>query len=299
LDIAYEPRARFVRIQAPTGGGEVAVLDYGPEHRPVDAVFLHANGFNARAYRSILAPLADRFHILTPDLRGHGATRLPTGYERDSWYDFKDDLIAFLDAEGLARVALGGHSMGGATSVLTAGEVPERVRAIALFDPVIRSPDARRATPSASEMEAMPASSMVQGAIRRRRSFPSHAAAVDSYRGRGAFRTWSDVQLEDYVAAGFVAQPGGAVELACTPEWEVSNYVSQLHDSWSALERSRCPIRILRAEAASTCSVDERSAGQIGAGRIRVETVPGTTHFLPMERPDLVREALTEAICTP
>ena len=34
-------------------------------------------------------------------------------------------------------------------------------------------------------------------------------------------------------------------------------------------------------------------------GRLRIETVPGTTHFLPMERPDLVQAGLREAIAAP
>jgi hypothetical protein len=33
----------------------------------------------------------------------------------------------------------------------------------------------------------------------------------------------------------------------------------------------------------------------VAAGRIEVEVIAGTTHFLPMERPDLVRAELTKA----
>lgn len=109
----YQPRARTVRIDPPAGGGEMAFLDYGPEDRAPDVVFLHANGFNARAYRTILGPLADRLRILTPDQRGHGATRLPTDHPRTTWEDMKEDLLAFLDALGIGRVVLGGHSMEG------------------------------------------------------------------------------------------------------------------------------------------------------------------------------------------
>ena len=43
----------------------------------------------------------------------------------------------------------------------------------------------------------------------------------------------------------------------------------------------------------------ELTAGINGFGdlhqRIRMELIPGTSHFLPMERPDLVRAALLEA----
>ena len=89
--------------------------------------------------------------------------------------------------------------------------------------------------------------------------------------------------------------PDGSVELACTPEWEVSNYVNQRHDSWAAFDRTVCPIRILRAAEASTGQIDQLTT----TGRIKVDTIPGTTHFLPMERPDLVREAILEAVRQP
>jgi pimeloyl-ACP methyl ester carboxylesterase len=289
----YAPRAGRVGLPNSTAG-EMAYLDFGPAERAPDLVFLHANGFNARAYRTILAPLASGLRILAPDQRGHGATTLPTDHPRTSWLDLKDDLLAFLDAMGLRRVALAGHSMGGTASLLAAADAPERVRALALLDPVIRPPGAAPA--AAADIGA---SAMVQGAVRRRRVFPSRAAAVENYRGRGAFRTWTEAMLEDYVAAGFHDLADGAVTLACTPEWEVSNYLSQDHDAWAAFEASRCPIRILRAERDSPGRIDEGLDRLAATGRIRVETVPDTTHFLPMERPELVREAIQEAVAAP
>jgi pimeloyl-ACP methyl ester carboxylesterase len=293
-DAATGPRLRRIRLPAPSGPGEMAFLDYGPEARAPDVVFLHANGFNARAYRTILSPLADRLRILAPDQRGHGATTLAIDRPRTSWLDLKDDLLAFLDAMGIGRAALAGHSMGGTASLLAAAEAPERVRALALLDPVIRPP-----TPMTFAPEQVGASGMVQGALRRRRDFPSRAAAVDSYRGRGAFRTWSEAQLADYVEAGFLDQPDGTVTLACTPEWEVSNYVNQDHDSWAAFEASRCPIHILRAERESPGRIDEGLERLEATGRIRIDTIADTTHFLPMERPDLVRAAILEAVAAP
>ena len=295
-DLDYVPRAARVRLATPTGDGEMAYFDYGPQDRPVDVVFLHANGFNARAYRTILAPLAGALRILTPDQRGHGATDLPTDRPRTSWLDLKDDLLAFLDAMNIGRVALSGHSMGGTASLLAAAEAPQRVRALALLDPVILPPPEDRPPMPGGLANTSP---MVQGALRRRREFPSHQAAVDAYRGRGAFRTWTEAQLTDYVAAGFRERADGMVELTCTPEWEVSNYVNQQHDSWAAFAASVCPIHILRAETDSPGRLDGHIEELTASGRIRIDTIPGTTHFLPMERPDLVREALTWAVSQP
>jgi pimeloyl-ACP methyl ester carboxylesterase len=294
-DPDYQPAQRRAALTTPNGAGEMAYLDYGPPERAPDLVFVHANGFNARAYRTILSPLADDLRILSIDQRGHGATRLPTDYPRTSWLDLKDDLIAFLDAMQIGRVALAGHSMGGTASLFTAAERPERVRALALLDPVIRPPGPTTVPAS----DVMGVSPMVAGAIKRRRSFPSHAAAVDSYRGRGAFRTWTDAQLADYVAAGFAPDAEGTVTLTCAPEWEVSNYVNQAHDPWPAFETSRCPIWILRAGIASPGRLTEGEDLLAATGRIRLDTIPETTHFLPMERPDLVRQAIRWAVAQP
>ena len=272
-------------IPLPSRGGAMAALDMGPADRPIDVVFSHANGFNARTYRSILQPLADRFRILALDLRGHGASTLPTVIEgRQGWLEFRDDLLALLAVACEAPVVLGGHSMGGTSSLLAAAAEPARVKALALFDPVIFEPP----PPGV----AMTDSVLVAGALRRRATFPSKAAAVEAYRGRGAFRTWSDEQLQDYVAAGFRETADGEVTLTCRPEWEASNFRTHNYDPWAAFRESRCPIRILRAAEASTFRLEGHEAELAATGRITVETLPGTSHFLPMERPERVRETL-------
>ncbi len=281
-----EPRERTIPL--PTRGGAMAALEFGPESRAIDVVFSHANGFNARTYSSILAPLAaDRVRILAVDLRGHGMTTLPTVIAgRQGWLEFRDDLLALLEATCEAPVVLAGHSMGGTTSLLAAAAAPGRVRSLALFDPVVFPLEAQQAGATAE-------SPLVAGALRRRAVFPSRAAVFDAYRGRGAFRTWSDDQLADYVADGFRDLATGEVTLACAPEWEASNFRTHNYDPWAAFRQSRCPIRALRAEEASTFRLEEHEAELAALSpRVTVETLPGTTHFLPMERPERVRETL-------
>jgi pimeloyl-ACP methyl ester carboxylesterase len=283
--LELEPRAR--RVALPARGGEMAVLDFGPADRPVDIVFSHANGFNARTYRTILAPLAGALRILAFDMRGHGASSLPSVVEgRDGWTEFSEDLLALLAAETDGPVVLAGHSMGGTSSLLAAAAQPERVKALALFDPVVFTP-----TTAPSGMTDNP---MVYGALRRRATFPNKAAAFEAYTGRGAFRTWRPEQLADYVEAGFRDTRDGQVTLTCTPAWEASNYRTHNYDPWAAFRATRCPIRILLAEVASTARLDDSQAELEATGRVRIDLIPGTSHFLPMERPDLVRETLLE-----
>jgi len=286
------PRRLTVPIANRWGGGDMAVLDFGDAKRPVDVIFCHANGFNAATYRSILAPLASSLRILAPDLRGHGATRLPTEAKgRLNWHDHRDDLVALLDAFPGPPVVLAGHSMGGTSSLLAAAERPERVSQLVLFDPVIwsqpmafvfRLPMLRRLT------ERIP---LVQGARRRRAVFDSREQALEAYRGRGAFKGWPDPVLINYLAEGLTPQ-GEGFTLSCTPGWEASNYVSQGHDPWRAMKAFPRPIRVLKAEAGSIARVPERPRG---LPHVTAETMPGTGHLFPMVRADIVRDALFDA----
>jgi pimeloyl-ACP methyl ester carboxylesterase len=271
------PRLRMISL--PDRGGAMGAVELGPLDRPVDVVFSHANGFNGRTYRTILQPLAGAYRTLPAATDDH------TG-----WLDARDDLLALLAQACEAPVVLAGHSMGGAASLLAAAAEPGRVTALALFDPVVMPLEAQ------ANAELMAQSPLALGAARRRASFPSRQAAFDAYRGRGGFRTWSDAQLADYVAAGFRETADGQVTLTCAPEWEASNFRSHNIDAYAAFRDSRCRIEILKAAEGSTCRLDGHEAELAATGRISIRTVPGTSHFLPMERPELVVETLRDVL---
>jgi pimeloyl-ACP methyl ester carboxylesterase len=181
--------------------------------------------------------------------------------------------------------------MGGAVSSLTAAERPARVKALALFDPVVprlELVEAAKAGPRDPNFE----NPMAQGALRRRRIYASRAEVVAGYHGRGIFKTWPDGALADYIEDGFVDQPDGSVTLACAPEWEASNFGAAMNDVWAALGAVHAPVRILRAENGSTCSIESAERFTPANPDFTVQTVAGASHFLPIERPDLVAKTL-------
>jgi len=268
------------------GSGALSYLDFGNPARALDFVFLHANGFNALTYRHVLGSLAKDWRFAIVDQRGHGATTLETDVSsRRDWVDLRDDLLAFLDVLGVERVILAGHSMGATTSLLAAAARPERCKRLVLFDPVIM-PRGFEGPPEDAPI--------VVGAKRRRAIFSSRAEAMKAYRGRGAFASWPDPILADYVSAGFRDRPDGQVELACAPEWEASGFAAQGHDPWTAFDECICPIRVVRAESGSTFRVDDlrRSVNH----PIEIETPPGSTHLFPMIHADMVASRLRAAL---
>lgn len=270
----------------------MSVLDFGDVKRPVDIVFVHANGFNAMTYRTLLAPLSGSLRIWAADLRGHGGTTLPTDIVgRRHWHDHRDDLIALLDALDGPPVILAGHSMGGTSALLAAAERPDRVAGLVLFDPVIWG----RLTVAAFKLPLLDRLAsripLVRNALRRRAVFDSREQALAGYAGRGAFKGWPEMMLADYLADGLTETAEGFV-LACDPAWEASNYASQSHDPWRALKQLDRPIRILRGEHGSTCFL---TGTPRGLPHVTVETVPGGNHFFPMLRADIARDALFDA----
>lgn len=288
------PAPRLRRVERPVPGGAMAGIELGPEDRPVDLVFVHANGFNGLTYRRLLEPLAGRFRILAPDLRGHGRTRLPTPTAgRFDWRDLRDDLAALLARLDGPPVTLAGHSLGGTTAALAATERPDRVARLILMDPVIWSRAATFAFGLPLVRRVPARAPIARNALRRRATFPDRETALKAYRGRGAFRDWDKATLRDYLEDGLIPAAEGGLKLSCDPAWEASNYAAQGHDPWASLARATCPVTVIRAEAASTCRIPARPRG---LPHVRVTTPPGTDHFFPMRSPDVARSVLAEAL---
>lgn len=287
---AAAPRRFSVPIENRFGAGEMAVLDFGPRHRPVDLIFAHANGFNAHTYRSLLAPLARDLRIWAPDLRGHGRTTLPTRTQgRRNWHDHRDDLIGLVMAADTPSVALVGHSIGGVASLLAAERLGDRVSGLLLLDPVIwpRTTVLAFGLPGLDRLPAR--SPIARSTLRRRSVFESREQAFASWKGRGAFKGWPDAVLRDYLTDGLLETPQG-FRLACDPQWEASNYAAQSHNPWRALRRFKGPVQILRAGKGSLCAVMH------GGANLTVETVEGGGHLFPMTHPDRVQGAVQELV---
>jgi len=286
------PRRLTVPVANRWGAGEMAVLEFGDPKRPVDLIFSHANGFNAGTYRGLLAPLGASMRLWAPDLRGHGASRLPIfARAKTSWLDHRDDLLALMETLDGPPVVLAGHSMGGTASLLAAAERPERVSSLVLFDPVIWKRPAVAAFNLPFADRFLARIPIARATLRRRAAFDSREQAMAAYRGRGAFKGWPDRVLADYLADGLVETPEGW-RLAAEPAWEAANYAAQAHDPWRALRRYRGPIRILKAEHGALASVPARPRG---LDHVRVEIVPGGGHLFPMTHADVARDALFEA----
>ncbi|WP_242098606.1 3-oxoadipate enol-lactonase [Sphingomonas sp. CROZ-RG-20F-R02-07] len=93
-------------------------------------VLLNSIGTDMALWADCLPALARRFRVLRLDTRGHGASDAPAGD-----YDLPmlaADVIAVMDAAGIARAAVAGVSLGGMIAMQMALDHPDRVAALAL-----------------------------------------------------------------------------------------------------------------------------------------------------------------------
>ena len=76
--------------------------------------------------------LAQRFHVVAPDIVGFGSTERPLGaeYGMELW---REHLLGVLDALGLSRVSVVGNSFGGALALSMAVAHPERIDRLVLM----------------------------------------------------------------------------------------------------------------------------------------------------------------------
>jgi pimeloyl-ACP methyl ester carboxylesterase len=276
--------------------GEMAGIAFGDPVRPIEVLFLHATGFNAITYQSLLEPLGGPAHCAAVDLRGHGRTKLPAKpAQMRSWNKFRDDVIQLLEQTSPGGCVLGGHSMGATVALLVAARRPDLVKALALADPVLLKRQHYRFVNLPLLGELAGKNALSKQALKRRRSFESPGEAAESLRGRGAFKTWRAPFLDDFVIDGVLRQDDGQYGLACAPEWESAVYTAHRIRPWAAirkLRKKRIPIIVLQADRESTAQPDTDARIHAVRPDAAVTRVPGTSHFIPMERPYVVRDAL-------
>lgn len=94
-------------------------------------VILHGLLGSSRNWQTVGRDLAAEYRVFALDLRNHGGSP----HANEMTYDaMVADVIAWLDAQGLARVTLMGHSMGGKVAMLLACRWPERVERLIVVD---------------------------------------------------------------------------------------------------------------------------------------------------------------------
>lgn len=117
-------------------GLQLAYVELGdPAGEPL--LLLHGYTDTSRSW-SLVAPYLKHYRLLIPDLRGHGASDAPECCYGTHQLAF--DAKQFLDALGVLRAAVAGHSLGSMVAIALAAEYPRQVSSLVLIGSTARVP---------------------------------------------------------------------------------------------------------------------------------------------------------------
>lgn len=223
-----QPKSKSVTAN----GIKIHYLDWGNEGAP-PIVLLHGLRGHAHVWEDVAASLCGDYHVYAMDQRGRGDTdHAPGGdYSTDA---FVADLAGFVDAIGLDKFILFGHSMGGRNSMAFGGKYPDRLECLCIVDigPRIEPSGGNRIT---EELRGLPP------------QFDSFEDALAHVQGGNRFA--SESVMRRRLGGQTYTTDDGKIGWKFDPEireQRINGTAAPAVDLWPALERITCPTLVVR-----------------------------------------------------
>ena len=292
----------FERKKLDWGEGETSFIEIFDSIDKPGFQFAHATGFNALTYKELLEPLSDNCNVRAVDARGHGFTKLKANpQDMYDWKIYCDDLIKSVELfveKTQKPIILSGHSMGAASAIQVAAIRPDLVSGLVLVDPVLMTNKIKvifkigRKYPLFKNFPIIKQGMMMSEATKKRRRYCKNKEEIfNSYKNKLICKTWTETTIRNYIEGG-TELIGDEIRLTCDPLWEAATFSSWKHDAMGLIDKLNCPITLLQAEFNSTARgngpIKLMQQDKLGVHKI----VKGSTHFLPMEFPNIIKEEI-------
>lgn len=132
--LATEPRQSSVTVE----GTAINLLDWGSPGKP-GLVLIHGGAAHARWWSHLAPKLTEHYHVIAPDLSGHGDSGHRERYSHDLW---STEILAVSEAAGFdVPPVVVGHSLGGLVAINTAALLGDRLAGAIIVDAPVRRPD--------------------------------------------------------------------------------------------------------------------------------------------------------------
>jgi pimeloyl-ACP methyl ester carboxylesterase len=276
------PESRFFQSQ----GLRLHYADWGNEDAPL-MLLVHGGRDHCRSWDLIARSLQPHFHVLAPDLRGHGDSDWTKGGSY-SLTEYVYDLSRLVRGTAADRVTMIGHSMGGMVGLIYAGTFPDQVSALVVLDGVTVLPNAKRAP--AHERIAIYVGQLGKLEDREPRRYRTIEEAAAQMRAKN---TRLSSELAQHLAAFGVRRNSDD-----TYSWKFDPYQRAMaphrlsgDEHVSLWSRITCPTLLLHAEESFLASGE--TAGLVNHfQQARAETIGAAGHWLHHEKPDEVLRAI-------
>ena len=278
-----QPTSRFFD----SCGLRLHYVDWGNRDAP-PLVLQHGGRDQARSWDTVARAMCDRFHVIAPDLRGHGDSAwAPGGDYGDAAY--LADMAALLDGFGEEAVAIVGHSLGGSIALRYAALRPQRVRRLAAIEG-LRPIPAKAGEPAIRAVLTEWLARRAQLATAEPRRFDDVEAALARMRRR--LPTLSDKQLHHLTTHALRRDEAGGWRWKHDPALGAGVPIdlsdAALHALWGAI---RCPVMLVHGED-SWAANPERDGRAALFADARVLSLAGAGHWVQHDRCEALVAAL-------
>jgi pimeloyl-ACP methyl ester carboxylesterase len=241
-------------------------LEWGVPGRPA-LCFLHGGSAHAHWFDGVVGAFTDRYHVLSLDQRGHGASEWAAepAYATE---DFAGDLVGVADAMGWPRMTVIGHSMGGHNAIGFAAWHPERTERLVVVDSRPAIPAERLLTMHRRGDRGPMRHETLDSAVRSFRLLPRETVA--------------DPRLLEHLAREGITERDGRFLDRFDP---ACNGRRRPIDGWALLERITAPTLLVRGEHSPILPREMAAEMLARLPRARLAEIAGTYHHLVLDAP--------------
>ena len=268
--------------------------DWGnPDAPPL--VLVHGGRDHCRNWDWVAAELRRDWHVIAPDLRGHG----DSAWTSDGHYNmagFVYDLAQLVHQQGLAPVTIVAHSLGGAISLRYTGIYPGLVRKLVAIEGLV-SPSRAKADIAIGERMRGWVDEQRGLAGRQPRRYPSIADACARMQAEN--KRLSPAQAWHLTAQGMNQNEDG------TYSWKFDNYVRawppydmSLEETQALWSEIACPTLLVYGR--ESWATDPETDGRIRHFKnARVAMFEGAGHWVHHDRLDAFLAEVRAFLQTP
>ena len=266
-NVAWGPLApgRFSMRAAAIGSAMTLAATWGRgAGRPI--LFLHPNRTNRRVFDFVLAGLPLGNTLIVPEYRGHGDSSRPTaGYGLE---DHLRDLLVFVEACRLDRMAIVGQGTGATLGLLLATALGDRVAALALGNLAIAIPPA--------------INTLVQRQVAEQLTFTDRQAAMHA---TPFAERWTDAVQEHWLDTALEPRPGGRLGWRYHAAGVAETEAALLADLWPSIAVT-VPVLLFRGAQSDIIGMDAMDRARAALPQADFRNLDGANHRLSQDAPE-------------
>ena len=238
-------------------------------------LLLHGGSAHAHWWDRFAGAIANNYHVLALDLRGHGDSEhaVPAAYRVG---DYARDVSAFLDVQQLDGVHLIGHSLGGLVATALAAQQPQRLRSLVVVD---------------SQLKITPAGARYMLRLRNfpRPEYRDRQQAIQRFRLLPTQTAADEQTLRQIAAHSFRELPDRRWTFKFDREAMAHN---EPQDLTPMLPRLTCPILLVRGVHSTLLPPAALATLRAAASQAEIVEIAAAHHHVMLDNPLAFEEAV-------